>query len=141
MEVQPTPPTIRGPADWFAGDVYIDSITAGRYGEATSVLSVHFCPGGHTAWHRDSVGQTLHVTDGVGFVQSRGGPLVTIRPRDVVRIGPGEERWHGAGPGNLMTHIALTEGDTQWGDHLTEEEYPATPSGPATAPEAGDGPE
>ena len=108
---------------------------------------MHFCPGGHTAWHRHSIGQTLHVTDGVGHVQSRGGPLVTIRPGDVVRIEPGEEHWHGAGPGNLMTHLALTEGDTQWGDNLTEAEYPATPSGhtthahPTTAPEAGDGAE
>lgn len=40
-----------------------------------------------------SIGQTLHVTDGVGYVQFGGGPLVTIRPGDVVRIGPGEEHW------------------------------------------------
>ena len=25
---------------------------------------------------------------------------------------------------NFMTHIAITEGDTEWGDHLTDTEYP-----------------
>ena len=25
-----------------------------------------------------------------------------------------------------QTHIAMTEGDTEWGDHLTDEEYPGS---------------
>jgi hypothetical protein len=25
-----------------------------------------------------------------------------------------------------MTHLALTEGDTEWGGHLTDDEYPPT---------------
>jgi hypothetical protein len=25
-----------------------------------------------------------------------------------------------------MTHLALTEGDTVWGEHLTDAEYPTT---------------
>ena len=130
MEVQPKPPTMKGPADWFTGDVYVDPIAQGRSSEPMSVVSVHFCPCGHTAWHRHTIGQTLYVTDGIGYVQSRGGPLVTIRPGDVIRIAGGEEHWHGAGPDNLMTHIAITEGDTEWGDHLTDEEYRVTtPSG------------
>ena len=43
---------------------------------------------------------------------------------DVIRVAPDEEHWHGATPDNFMTHLALTEGDTQWGDHLTDAEYP-----------------
>jgi hypothetical protein len=26
-----------------------------------------------------------------------------------------------------MTHTALTEGDTEWADHLTDDEYPPKP--------------
>ena len=57
---------------------------------------------------------------------SRGGPLITIRAGDVIRIAGGEEHWHGAAPDHFMTHIAITEGDTNWGEQLTDAEYPTT---------------
>jgi len=49
---------------------------------------------------------------------------VPIRPGDVVRIAPDEEHWHGATPNTSMTHLALTYGDTAWGDHVTDAQYP-----------------
>src|SRR5919205_1116861 len=120
-----TPPTAKGPADRFSGDVFVDPIAQGQGDSPMTVASVHFCPCGHTAWHRHTIGQTLYVTEGLGYVQSRGGPLLTIRPGDVIRIAAGEEHWHGAAPDHFMTHLAITEGDTQWGEHLTDDEYPA----------------
>ncbi|MGH8994493.1 MAG: (R)-mandelonitrile lyase [Acidimicrobiales bacterium] len=123
MEMQTKPPTTKGPSAWFSGDVFVDPIAQGQCEQPMSVGSVHFTPCAHTAWHRHTIGQTLYVTEGVGYVQSRGGPLLTIRPGDVIRILGGEEHWHGATPDNFMTHIAITEGDTQWGDHLTDAEY------------------
>jgi quercetin dioxygenase-like cupin family protein len=90
-----------------------------------SLGSVHFTPCAHTAWHRHTLGQTLYVTEGEGFVQSRRGPLIRIRPGDVIRIAGGEEHWHGATCNKFMTHLALTVGDTEWGEHLTDGEYPA----------------
>jgi hypothetical protein len=41
---------------------------------------VHFAPGARTAWHRHVNGQTLHVTEGIGLTQSRGGDVDVIRP-------------------------------------------------------------
>ena len=70
-----------------------------------------------------TIGQTRYVTEGQGYVQSRGGPLITIRPGDVIRIDGNEEHWHGAAATHFMTHIAITEGDTEWGEHLTDAEY------------------
>jgi quercetin dioxygenase-like cupin family protein len=124
MQRIPMQPTMKGPADWFTGDVYVDPVAQGRSSSPLSVALVRFTPSAHTAWHRHSIGQTLYVTEGVGYVQSRGGELITIRPGDMISIDAGEEHWHGATPDNNMTHIAVTEGDTDWGDHLTAEEYP-----------------
>lgn len=126
MEHFPTRTTMKGAADWFSGDVYVDPVTTGQGPTPLSVASVHFCPCGHTAWHHHTIGQSLYVTEGVGYVQSRGGPLITIRPGDVIRIAGGEEHWHGAQPNQFMTHIAITEGDTVWGEHLTDDEYPTS---------------
>jgi hypothetical protein len=63
MEVQSKPPTMKGPSDWFTGDVHVDPIAQGRSSDPMSVASVHFCPCGHTAWHRHTIGQTLCVTE------------------------------------------------------------------------------
>ena len=125
MEHIPSRATTKGPADWFSGDVYVDPITQGQGPTAMSVGSVHFTPCAHTAWHHHTIGQSLYVTDGVGYVQARGGPLITIRAGDVIRIAGGEEHWHGAAPDHFMTHIAITEGDTNWGEQLTDAEYPS----------------
>ena len=126
MEKIDKPATTKGPAEWFTGDVYVDGIAQAQ-GSAVNISAVHFTPCAHTAWHRHSVGQTLYVTEGEGRVQSRGGPVIVIRPGDVIRIAGGEEHWHGAGPDRFMTHIAVTEGDTEWHDHLTDAEYQQQP--------------
>jgi quercetin dioxygenase-like cupin family protein len=120
MNLQTKQPTVSGPAEWFSGDVFVDPITTNHGSCAFTLGSVHFTPCSHTAWHRHSIGQTLYVTEGEGFVQSRNGPLLRIRPGDVIIINAGEWHWHGATPTTFMTHLALTE----WGDHLTDDEYP-----------------
>ena len=130
MNLQTKQPTARGPADWFSGDVYVDPITTNHGACTFSLGAVHFTPCAHTAWHRHSVGQTLYVTEGEGLVQSRNGPLLRIRPGDVIVIAAGEWHWHGATPTTFMTHLALTEGDTEWGDHLTDDEYPRAEAQP-----------
>jgi quercetin dioxygenase-like cupin family protein len=115
--------TQKGPADWFTGDVYIDAVASPEATSTFAAAAVHFTPGARTAWHSHSIGQTLYVTEGEGRVQSRGEPIVTIRSGDVV-FTPGHEwHWHGAAPDHFMTHLAVTEGDAEWGEHVTDAEY------------------
>jgi quercetin dioxygenase-like cupin family protein len=84
---------------------------------------VHFTPGARTAWHSHSLGQTLYITEGQGLVQSRGEAIVTIRPGDIVHTPTDEWHWHGAAPDHFMTHLSLTEGPAQWGEHVADAEY------------------
>jgi quercetin dioxygenase-like cupin family protein len=123
MEVQPNRPSVKGPADWFTGDVWIDQIAVGQAPSQLAVSAVHFTPGARTAWHVHSNGQTLYVTEGEGRVQSRGEPVVTIRPGDIVHTPPEEWHWHGAAPDHLMTHLSMTEGDVEWGEHVPDADY------------------
>jgi quercetin dioxygenase-like cupin family protein len=103
--------------------VFIDPVAQGQAASPLSIAAVHFTPGARTAWHSHSIGQTLYVTEGEGRVQSRGDPIVTIRSGDVV-FTPGHEwHWHGAAPDHFMTHLAVTEGDAEWGEHVTDAEY------------------
>lgn len=76
-----------------------------------------------TIGHAHSIGQALYVTEGEGLVQARGQAAIRIRPGDVVDVAGSEWHWHGAAPDHLMTHLSLTEGETEWGDHVTDAEY------------------
>jgi len=125
--------TAPGPADWFTGTVYIDGIRTPDDQSDVGAAHVRFAPGARTAWHSHPRGQTLYVTDGIGYVARRGGEPQEIRPGDVVYIEPGEEHWHGATPGRFMAHVAIHEADSQgevvtWLEHVTDEEYTATPT-------------
>jgi quercetin dioxygenase-like cupin family protein len=119
------PGSRRGPGEWFTGEVWIDAISAGPH---VRLLSVHFTPGARTAWHTHPFGQTIHVTEGAGLAQTRGGPIEPIRAGDTVFFEPNEEHWHGAGPSTFMTHLAMQEvaddgSDAVWGAPVTDAEY------------------
>jgi quercetin dioxygenase-like cupin family protein len=132
-QMQPKGATAKGPEQWFTGDVYFTVHYSGTAPSRARLYLVRFTPGAHTAWHRHAVGQTLHVTDGVGYVQSRGEELIELRPGDTVFTPAGEWHWHGATADNFMCHLALWEApeqgseepETEWGDKLTAEEYPS----------------
>jgi quercetin dioxygenase-like cupin family protein len=129
--------TTPGPSEWFTGTVYIDAVAAPSGASRVSASSVHFTPGARTAWHTHPNGQTIYVTEGVGLVQRRDGPIEVIRSGDRVFFEPGEEHWHGAAPTRFMTHLAMFDVDDEgnaatWGEHVTDEEYAAAP--PVGAP-------
>jgi len=120
--------TAKGPADWFTGDVYIDTVAAPEPPARAASALVHFTPGARTAWHTHPLGQTIFVTEGEGRCRREGGPVEVIRPGDRVFFEPGENHWHGAAPNRFMLHIAIQEADDagnviDWGEHVTDEEY------------------
>ena len=122
--------TTRGSADWFTGDVYVDTVAAPSGPSRLAASSVHFTPGARTAWHTHPRGQTLVVTAGVGRVQLEGGPIEEIRPGDVGAIPPGKRHWHGASPTTAMTHLAVQEHlngkVVEWMEKVTDEQYGGT---------------
>ena len=125
MEKQEKRPTVKGPAEWFTGDVWIDPVASPHDGSTLNVGAVHFHPGARTAWHSHAGGQTLYVIEGRGLVQSRGHEVVEIGVGDTVWTPDGEEHWHGAAHDHLMTHLSMTTGSPTWGDKVTDEGYGA----------------
>jgi quercetin dioxygenase-like cupin family protein len=103
MEIQPRQPTVKAGTDNFTGDVWFDVIARGEEPSRVRVNVVRFAPGARNAWHAHAVGQTIHVTEGLGRIQARGGEVIEIRAGDTVHMPPAEWHWHGAAPDHFMT--------------------------------------
>ncbi len=131
MELRPVSPTAKAPAAAFHGDVYVNTIYSGEAPSRMTVAMVRFTPGARTNWHSHAVGQTLHVTDGIGLVVTRDGTVIQMRPGDTVWTPPGEEHWHGGTAENMMCHLAMLEAlhdgsdPTTWLEPVTDEQYQA----------------
>jgi quercetin dioxygenase-like cupin family protein len=131
MELNPVRPTVKTPAQNFTGDVYMTPIYVGTGPSRMTVALVRFTPGARTNWHTHAVGQTLHVTEGVGLVGIRDGSVVRARAGDTVVCPPGEDHWHGATADTFMSHLALLEAKpdgsdpTTWLEPVPEDHYKA----------------
>lgn len=122
-----TQPSVKGPSDWFTGNVRIDPLFEANETRRAASAQVTFEPGARTAWHTHPLGQTLIITFGLGWVQREGGPIEEVRPGDVVWIGPNEKHWHGASANNAMSHIAIHENldgkAVDWLEQVSNEQY------------------
>ena len=123
MDLLSKQPTILGPAALSTGDVHFDVIARGEGQSRLRVNTLRFSPRARTAWHSHSLGQTLHVTEGLGVAATRD-KVIIMRPGDTVHTPPDEQHWHGALPEHFMTHLAMWEDDdATWADHVTDDEY------------------
>ena len=88
-------PSRQGPRRSFTGTVWQDPIVQAPEPALLRAGRVRFEPGARTFWHTHPLGQTLHITSGIGRVQTWGGPVREVRAGDTVWIPPGEKHWHG----------------------------------------------
>jgi len=111
--------------------VRIDPIVQAPEPSRVTAGLVTFEPGARSAWHTHPLGQTLIVTQGVGWTQCEGEPIVEIRAGDVIWCPPNHRHWHGATPTTAMAHIAITEQlngkAVEWMEKVTDEQYLAGP--------------
>ncbi len=122
-----TQQSFKGVPEYFTGEVDVDMLFPPTDHTAFSGAYVTFQPGARTAWHTHPAGQHMIVTSGVGLTQEWGGPIREIREGDAVWCPPDVKHWHGAAPGQSMTHLVITgskdgKGVT-WMEHVTDEQY------------------
>jgi quercetin dioxygenase-like cupin family protein len=88
---------------------------------------VTFERGARTAWHSHRLGQTLVVTEGVGWTQVQDGPVPEFAAGDILLCPQDRWHWHGATPESSMTHVAIQEAlegtNVAWMEKVTDDEY------------------
>lgn len=120
--------SIKGPAEWFTGEVRIDPIhmEPQEPSRITSAL-VTFEPGARTNWHTHPLGQLLIITAGRGWTQCDGERRVEVNAGDTVWCPPGHRHWHGATSSTGMSHIAVQEmldgKNVDWHEPVSNDQY------------------
>ena len=92
--------------EMFIGEVRGQTLVGDDDAPAQRVNAISFLNGARNRWHRHSTEQVLVVTHGEGIIADDAGEH-EIREGDVVLIQPNERHWHGAKPGQDMTHLAI----------------------------------
>lgn len=133
MKIIPTGsrPSVRANSDYFTGTVWQDPVISAPEPAHVRALIVTFEPAARTAWHTHPLGQTLLVVSGTGLVGLRGQAPQVINTGDTVWFAPNEEHWHGAGPDNSMSHLAIQEEQdgraADWLEKVSDDDYRQTP--------------
>lgn len=122
-----TQPEIEGPADFFTGKATIRAMFARDEPSRVTGAVVTFQPGARTNWHTHPLGQTLVVTNGVGWTQVEGGAVQEFAAGDILLCPADQRHWHGATPNGAMTHVAIQETlngtNVTWMEPVTDEQY------------------
>jgi quercetin dioxygenase-like cupin family protein len=118
---------VAGPAEFFTGRVIIRGQFSRDEPSRVTGAVVTFEPGARTAWHSHPLGQTLVVTEGVGWTQVQDGPVQEFAAGDILLCPRDQRHWHGATPESSMTHVAIQEAldgtNVTWMEKVTDDEY------------------
>jgi quercetin dioxygenase-like cupin family protein len=110
----------------FIGDVWVHMQVAADSVNQNSVGTVTFDAGARSNWHSHPNGQIIMALDGEGYYQEKGSKKRILRKGDVVKCPANTPHWHGASAEKPFIQIAITSrvnGDTEWLEAVTDEEY------------------
>ena len=118
---------VAGPPENFVGKVTMRARFVRDEPSRVAGAIVTFEAGARTNWHTHPLGQTLIVTDGVGWTQVEGGEKIEFHEGDVMWCPMNKRHWHGATPHGPMTHVAIQErlngSNVTWMEPVTDEQY------------------
>ena len=108
MRVMRHDQSIAVPADdpIFLGEVCKQSLVTDDDAELLRANSVTFKNGARNRLHHHAADQVLVVTHGLGIIANEQ-EQIPVEAGDVVLIPAGERHWHGARPGQEMTHLSI----------------------------------
>jgi quercetin dioxygenase-like cupin family protein len=98
----------------FTGETGLRRLLAAQQPGGMAVSVVQFADGSRTHWHVHPGEQVLYILEGQGRVGTADEEM-QVGPGDLVYAAPGERHWHGAAPGQSMTHLSVTNvGSPEW---------------------------
>jgi len=111
-------------AKYFIGQSYNNTLVTPTEDVSVPVANVTFEPGCRNNWHIHHHGsQILLVTGGEGWYQEESKAAQLLKPGDVMIAHDGVKHWHGATKNSWFSHLAITTGESEWLESVTDQEY------------------
>lgn len=105
-------PRVPATGNLFVGAVERQVLVGEPDSSQVRVNVVTFKDGAVNKLHRHTFDQVLVITAGEGIVQVDGEPEHRVTVGDVIFIPAGERHWHGAAPGQTMSHLTIASPGT-----------------------------
>jgi quercetin dioxygenase-like cupin family protein len=86
-------------------------------------IRILFPAGVRSSWHSHTWGQLLMIEEGIGLHQIRGRAIEEFHPGEPFWTPAGVEHWHGAHPEVDAYQLTIYEGEVEWLDPVTDEQY------------------
>ena len=86
-------------------------------------IRILFPAGVRSSWHTHTWGQLLMIEEGIGLHQIRGRAIEEFHPGEPFWTPAGVEHWHGAHPDVDAHQLTIYEGQVEWLDPVTDEQY------------------
>lgn len=86
-------------------------------------IRILFPAGVRSSWHSHTWGQLLMIEEGIGLHQIRGRIIEEFHPGEPFWTPAGVEHWHGAHPEVDAHQLTIYEGEVEWLDPVTDEQY------------------
>lgn len=86
-------------------------------------IRILFPAGVRSSWHTHSWGQLLMVEEGIGLHQIRGRAIEEFHVGEPYWTPADVEHWHGAHPDVAALQLTIYEGEVDWLDPVTDEQY------------------
>ena len=86
-------------------------------------IRILFPAGVRSSWHTHTWGQLLLIEEGIGLHQIRGRVIEEFHAGEPFWTPAGVEHWHGAHPDVDAHQLTIYEGDVEWLDPVTDEQY------------------
>ena len=122
-------PAVAGSPANFTGNATVRPIVDAAQMGQTTIGEVVFQPGARSRWHTHPGGQAITVTQGCGWTQRWGGPVIRICKGDTAYVPGGVKHWHGATATEGMTQFSITETsggkNVTWLEPVTDAQYRA----------------
>lgn len=113
----------KAPNTNYLGEAWLNPLFRSDESLSYNLTKATFKANSTLNWHKHTDQQVLIIVSGKGYYQEKGKQPIVIKEGDVLKCSANTEHWHASSKEQVVTYLAIYNGETEWTDVLTQEAY------------------